>query len=247
MRRLWAIIVSLLFGLPSYGQSTVNQGQGSAQSARAWRMQGTATDGSLIALGGNPILVAGSDKTNMRVLYTDVNGDLRVVGGECNGCTSSTDPVQVAGIDSAGVVRTLATDDGGVLIVSGAGTPGSPGGGVMSVQGVDGGFPLPITGSISAVFTPPSSTTSHVSQVASSATNVTLLSAVAGGARNAATIYNASTAILYVKLGTTASATDYTVQLMPNGYYEVPGSYVGRIDGIWTAANGFAYVTDLDP
>jgi hypothetical protein len=43
---------------------------------------------------------------------------------------------------------------------------------------------------------------------------------------------NDSSAILYVKLGATASVTDYTVHWL-GFYYEIPFSYTGRIDGVW--------------
>jgi hypothetical protein len=88
-----------------------------------------------------------------------------------------------------------------------------------------------------------------LSNVSSSATNVTLLAA--NPDRQGATIYNDSTAILYVKLGATAEATSYTIAL-PAGatpaaasYYEVPYGYTGIIDGIWASANGAARVTEL--
>lgn len=84
--------------------------------------------------------------------------------------------------------------------------------------------------------------------VASSATSVTLLAANA--ARKGATIYNDSTSVLRVKLGATASATSFSVVLAAltsgiGGYYEVPASYTGIIDGIWDSANGAARVTEL--
>lgn len=88
-----------------------------------------------------------------------------------------------------------------------------------------------------------SSGTGTASNVASSATTVTLLAA--NTSRLGAAIYNDSTQIVYVKLGATASATSYTVQLMPNGMYEAPFGYTGVIDGIWAAANGNARVTEL--
>lgn len=85
--------------------------------------------------------------------------------------------------------------------------------------------------------------TATLSNVASSASNVTLLTA--NVARKGATIYNDSSAILYVKFGATASTSSYTVQLPASAYYEVPFSYTGRIDGIWASANGNARVTEL--
>lgn len=85
--------------------------------------------------------------------------------------------------------------------------------------------------------------TATLSNVSSSASNVTLLAANA--ARKGATIFNDSSAILYVKFGTTASTSSYTVQMAAGGYFEVPFGYTGRIDGIWASANGNARVTEL--
>lgn len=89
------------------------------------------------------------------------------------------------------------------------------------------------------------SSTSTLSNVSSSATNVTLLASNAN--RLNAAIFNDSTQILYVKLGTTASTSSYTVQIAAGGYYELPtvNIYTGIIDGIWASANGNARVTEL--
>lgn len=85
--------------------------------------------------------------------------------------------------------------------------------------------------------------TNTITSVASSASNVTLLAANAN--RLGATVYNESTAILYLKLGATASATSYTVQMGASTYYEAPYGYTGQIDGIWASANGNARVGEL--
>jgi len=85
--------------------------------------------------------------------------------------------------------------------------------------------------------------TAAVTQVAGSAASVTLLAA--NTARQGATIYNDSTKAWFVKFGTTASATSYTVQVASQAYYEVPFGYTGRIDAIQATANGNAYVTEL--
>lgn len=89
------------------------------------------------------------------------------------------------------------------------------------------------------------SDTATLSNVASSATSVTILAA--NTSRKGAAIYNDSTQILYVKLGTTASTTSHTVQMAAGTYYELPAPniYTGRIDGIWASANGSARVTEL--
>lgn len=86
--------------------------------------------------------------------------------------------------------------------------------------------------------------TATLSNVASSASSVTLLASNAS--RKQATIFNDSTQILYVKFGTTASATSFTVAMVPASYYELPApQYLGRIDGIWVSANGSARIMEL--
>lgn len=90
--------------------------------------------------------------------------------------------------------------------------------------------------------------TATLSNVAASATSVTILSA--NTSRIGATIVNDSSALLYIKFGTTASTTSYTVVLAgassaPFSYYEVPAGYTGRIDGIWASATGNARVTEI--
>lgn len=87
------------------------------------------------------------------------------------------------------------------------------------------------------------SSTATLSNVASSATNVTILAS--NTARTGATVYNDSTQILYLKFGTTASTTSFTVKLASETYYEVPGGYTGVLDGLWASANGSARITEL--
>lgn len=87
------------------------------------------------------------------------------------------------------------------------------------------------------------STTPTQTSVVGSATTVTVLAA--NNARKGATVFNDSSAVLYLKLGATASTTSYTLQIAANGYYEVPFGYVGIIDGIWASATGNARVTEI--
>ncbi|MFZ2544844.1 MAG: hypothetical protein WAW80_02620 [Candidatus Saccharimonadales bacterium] len=88
-----------------------------------------------------------------------------------------------------------------------------------------------------------SSTTSVLSNVAASATSVTVLALNAN--RRGGSIYNDSTATLYLKLGATASTTSYTVKMYTDDYYEIPFWYTGVIDGIWSSATGSARVTEV--
>jgi hypothetical protein len=87
--------------------------------------------------------------------------------------------------------------------------------------------------------------TATVSSVADTSSSTTLLASNAN--RLGASIQNTSSAVLYIKLGTTASASDFTVRLAQYDYYEVPDGYTGRIDGIWASDpnDGAAKITEL--
>jgi len=103
----------------------------------------------------------------------------------------------------------------------------------------DDGNPLPVRQF--------ASTSAVTARVASSATAVTLLAM--NPVRNQAIIYNESTQTLKIKLGSGASATDYTIPIAGGatvgGYYELPVRYTGIITGIWDSANGFAQITEF--
>ena len=87
--------------------------------------------------------------------------------------------------------------------------------------------------------------TSAVTSVADSASSVTLLAANAN--RLGAVIFNDSSAVLFLKLGATASSTSYTVRLTQYTGYEVPFGYTGVIDGIWASDpnDGAARIVEL--
>lgn len=87
--------------------------------------------------------------------------------------------------------------------------------------------------------------TATVTSVADSASSQQLLAS--NPARQMATFFNDSTESLYLKFGTTATTSDFTVRIAPGGYYELPGPiiYSGRIDGIWSAnASGSVRITE---
>jgi hypothetical protein len=88
------------------------------------------------------------------------------------------------------------------------------------------------------------SATATLANVASSASSVTLQAS--NTARKGWMIHNDSSAVLYVKFGTTASTSSYTVKLIADAYYEMPQGhiYTGIIDGIWASATGAARVTE---
>lgn len=90
--------------------------------------------------------------------------------------------------------------------------------------------------------------------VASSATSVNLLAP--NTSRIGYSIYNESTSVMFVLIAnsvagtatTTASSSNYTVQIAPGGFFEaeVPSVYLGTINAVWAAANGFARVTEYN-
>lgn len=87
------------------------------------------------------------------------------------------------------------------------------------------------------------SSNSTATSVNSSATSVTILEA--NVARKGATIWNNSTADLYLDFDAAASTSDFAVKLSAGGYFELPFDYTGVISGIWSAANGAALVREL--
>lgn len=94
-----------------------------------------------------------------------------------------------------------------------------------------------------AVITTQKAATASQSSVGGSASSVTVLAA--NSARRGAVINNDSTAILYLKLGATASTTSYTYKMYTDDCVEVPFGYTGIIDGIWASATGNARITEL--
>lgn len=98
--------------------------------------------------------------------------------------------------------------------------------------------PIPVTPSGGT------SSTGTLSNVSGSASSVTLLAS--NTSRLGATIYNDSSAILYIKLNSgAATTTSFTYKAMPEAYYEVPFGYTGAITGIWASATGAARVEEF--
>lgn len=87
--------------------------------------------------------------------------------------------------------------------------------------------------------------TGNQTNVASSATDVTILAANA--ARKGAMIFNDSTSVLYLLLSTgTSSVTNYSTQILAGGILTMlVGEYTGVIKGLWSVANGAARVTEF--
>lgn len=170
------------------------------------------------------------------------------VGGlGASGVAITGNPVRI-GVSDGVNTRDVLSDSSGRLIMIGAAADGyAATSNPILIAGSDGvntrTLKTDASGTLSVNATPAKSTTGVTSSVASSIASVTLLSANPN--RLGATFYNDSASILYLKLGATASASSYTVQLFYKGYYEIPSNYIGQVDGIWTVATGSARVTEL--
>ncbi len=81
-----------------------------------------------------------------------------------------------------------------------------------------------------------------LARVATSTTAATLLASNAS--RKEAVIVNESAAVLYVKFGTAASATDYTYQVAA-GLQVIEDKYTGLISGALASGSGTAQVTEV--
>jgi hypothetical protein len=147
---------------------------------------------------------------------------------------------------------------GTVSLPTGASTSANQTTGNSSLSSIDGKLgslgQKAMTGSAPVVIASDQSTlptneaaaaTATCTNVNGNASSVSLLAS--NSSRKGAMFFNDSTAVLYLKFGTTASTTSYTVQIPSNGYYEMPGPkiYSGAIDGIWSAANGAVRITEL--
>lgn len=63
--------------------------------------------------------------------------------------------------------------------------------------------------------------------------------------RKVLNVFNDSTAWMYLKFGTSASTTSFTVKIAPGQYYEMPQPvYVEELTAVWASATGTARVTE---
>lgn len=148
---------------------------------------------------------------------------------------------------TAGVGTTIATDDVSgthyqyVKLVDGtADATGKIGGDASNGLDVD------VTRVQGTVTTAPAvASTATLSNVNDTASSTSLVAS--NSSRKGLIVYNDSTSTLYLKYGTTASATSFTVKIGAAGYWEMPAPiYTGAVDGIWSAdSTGAARITEL--
>jgi hypothetical protein len=95
-------------------------------------------------------------------------------------------------------------------------------------------------GAAAYVLPPPADTSTRTSVAADDADTPILDANVL---RRGFAIFNDATVTLYLGLGAAAaSATDFSVQIPPDGYYEPPSGirFTGEVRGIWPEATGAA-------
>jgi hypothetical protein len=95
-----------------------------------------------------------------------------------------------------------------------------------------------------AVLARPSGSGTATTSRPSASTTASAQLLAANTSRIGATIWNEGAQELYVKCGTTASTTDYTVRLAPGSYWETPFNYTGRIDAITSTSTAQSQVTE---
>lgn len=153
------------------------------------------------------------------------------------------DPATNAGVApvdaTAGLKVDLGADNDVVVSDGGGAISVDDGGSTVSID--DGGGSITVDGSLT--FSPSKAAVATLSNAADSNVSATLLAANAN--RLGMVIVNDSTVTLYVKYGTTASATSFTY-LLQAGETLRDELYTGRVDGIWASdASGSARITEL--
>lgn len=215
-----------------------------------------AQDINLLGTLGTAFSTAGKVDVILAAETTKVLGVTRTADGSGNLITSTGNaldiniktgnPTTMTVTQATGTNLHAVIDSGTITAVTAISNALPAGSNVIGHVIADSGSTTAVTGTVTTKET--KSATNTTATVASSATVVTLIASNAN--RLGATIYNDSTALLYVKLGATASLTDFTVLLSGTvssigGYYEVPFGYTGIITGIWASATGSARVGEL--
>jgi hypothetical protein len=96
------------------------------------------------------IVTANAGTGNFTVAQsTASNLNATVIGNVASGSALSGNPVRIAGSDGTNV-RNILTNTSGHVIIAGSGTAGSSATGVVTIQGIASGTPVPISGSITA-------------------------------------------------------------------------------------------------
>jgi hypothetical protein len=210
--------------------------------------------GAFHGVAGNPIIVTHSG-TVVVGGAVDVTGSVVSVTGSVvaiSGTVPVSGPLTDTQLRATAVPVSGTVGVSGTVPVSGPLTDTQLRAAALPVSGTFWQATQPVSGPLTdtqlrATAVPisaPRPATGTLTNVAGSVTSGTILAA--NTARVGATIWNDSTAILYLRLASgTASATACSVKLIADAYYEVPFGYAGVITGVWASATGSARVSEL--
>lgn len=200
---------------------------GTTGTGTKFQATGTITAGGILS-GTLTVTVAGDYTVNPTVIAVEP-----VTGGGLTGATVIVAMgALTATVNTAGLYSVAPTNPASVASTSGTGTGAT--------------FTLTTAANSAAadsVVALQTSTTGSESNVASSASAVTLL--VANASRLGYSCFNDSTQVLYLlNSSQTPSSSLYTVQIAAGGYFECPFRYTGIVKGIWASANGNLRMTE---
>lgn len=150
---------------------------------------------------------------------------------------------EFSGLPVGAVERITNRTTGDVIFDGSLGRSGSMSGTTLTLEYDTNTKGAASSDKLEILYIPDAPTTGTTSSVADNASNATLLSANA--ARKEAIVQNTSSAVLYVKFGATATASDFTVRLAQ--YDIISTDYAGQIDGIWASDpnDGAAKITEV--
>lgn len=217
-------------------------------------MPGVVVEDDPSAGGLNSILIAGirNDAASVRTSDTGDFGNLSI---DSVGRLAITDLGGSISVDDNGSSLTI---DNAALSQTGGGTETSAlrvtiannSTGLVSVD--DNGSSLTVddgstslTVDASGIFPTRQVTSSSATSTSVSGTITSTTILAANPNRLGASLYNDSSGNLYLKFGATASLSSFGIRIDPFGYYEVPFSYTGIMDGIWSSGVGAARVTEF--
>lgn len=237
---------------------TVTSNQGTPNSlANAWPITITDGYGQIQGSAVNPLYITGNITANNASVGTNnaaaLGFDTQVGGIVATAAPTLTNGnlsalslttlggLRIDGVYAAATATSTATDliaNGGYVTTAAPTYTNN----TLNALSLDTSGNLRVTGFV----TTNKAATSSVTSVAQSTSNTVLLAA--NSTRVFASIYNNTGQKMFIKLGTTASTTSYSIQLMPNSYWEVPNDYTGEIDAVWSGnGSNNALVTELTP
>jgi hypothetical protein len=247
-------VSGLLIGSPILDQFIFGVGSGTSLTTQSIL---TNHDGEFciaaFAGAGTSIILAGDDWTqDLSAIGFGAEHQIQNAAGLITGTATAASSVTyvslLATFFPALVSRPIVQDPTGRLIVISQITDGyygpvSVAPPLTAAMATDSALVVAISPNTPITTTAARPSTNDTFSVAASTTNTILLPS--NTLRLGATIYNDASALLYVKLGVSASLSDFTVKLFPLSYYEVPFGYTGEIDGIWSNTGGFARIGEL--